>query len=142
MSKQTDLITLTDGITTDSSGNVLVGTTNGNPTGNHEPGTLITASGQINVHRDGGNPLRVGSSVDGNLTEYYKQGALVGRIGSNTGRPYIYGGSGLKLGLNAVQPCNSDGSNSDNDQDLGSSSVRFDDIFATNGTIQTSYANE
>ena len=38
-------------------------------------------------------------------------------------------------------PCRGDGSSVDNVIDLGSSSTRFDDIYATNGTIQTSDRN-
>ena len=41
----------------------------------------------------------------------------------------------------AILPCGTDGEDSDNSIDLGSSSVRFDDIYATNGTIQTSDRN-
>jgi len=42
----------------------------------------------------------------------------------------------------AILPCNENGADSDNAIDLGSSSVRFDDIYATNGTIQTSDRNQ
>ncbi|MEL0029077.1 MAG: tail fiber domain-containing protein, partial [Perlucidibaca sp.] len=42
----------------------------------------------------------------------------------------------------AILPCGTDGADVDNTIDLGSSSVRFDDIYATNGTIQTSDRNE
>ena len=41
-----------------------------------------------------------------------------------------------------VQPCDSIGDFKDNAVDLGSSSTRFDDVYATNGTIQTSDRNE
>jgi hypothetical protein len=41
----------------------------------------------------------------------------------------------------AILPCNENGADSDNAIDLGSSSVRFDDVYATNGTIQTSDRN-
>ena len=128
----------------DASGNLYVATTNGNPTGNHVPGTLISALGQINVHRDGGNPLRVGNSVDGNLTEYYKQGALVGSIGFVSTGAYIQGEtdhSGFRLGGSQIVPFRN-GADTDNTTDLGASGTRFDDIFATNGTIQTSDRNE
>ena len=39
-------------------------------------------------------------------------------------------------------PCRGDGTSVDNVIDLGSSATRFDDIYATNGTIQTSDRNE
>ena len=41
-----------------------------------------------------------------------------------------------------VQPCDSIGDFKDDSVDLGSSSTRFDDVYATNGTIQTSDRNE
>ena len=41
-----------------------------------------------------------------------------------------------------VQPCDSIGDYKDNSVDLGSTAVRFDDIYATNSTIQTSDRNE
>jgi hypothetical protein len=116
----------------DSSGNLYVGTTNGNPTGNHEPGTVIAEYGQINVHRDGGNPLRVGSSVDGNLTEYYKQGALVGSIGSSTnisGNFFIAGSSGLQFRSGDILPTNSSGVYSNGAVDLGDGGARFRDLY-------------
>jgi hypothetical protein len=127
----------------DSSGNLLVGTTDANPTGNHEPGTVIAEYGQINVHRDGGNPLRVGSSVDGNLTEYYKQGELVGSIGTTGGDFYVGNGTrSLMWTGTSVFPRGATGGLSDGTVDLGDGSNRFDDIYATNGTIQTSDRNE
>ncbi len=43
---------------------------------------------------------------------------------------------------NAALPCRGDGSTVDNLMDLGNSGSRFDDIYATNGTINTSDRNE
>jgi hypothetical protein len=40
-----------------------------------------------------------------------------------------------------VGPCSGIGDDKDNDVDLGQSSNRFDDVYATNGTIQTSDRN-
>ena len=120
-------------VTVDNAGNVLVGTTSGNPTGNHEPGTFIAEYGQINVHRDGGNPLRVGSSVDGNLTEYYKQGALVGSIGNTGGYLYIGSPQGtdayIGMGGAQVYPSTSTGAYRDNAIDIGSGNGRFKDLY-------------
>ena len=42
----------------------------------------------------------------------------------------------------AALPCRGDGSTADNLMDLGNSGSRFDDIYATNGTINTSDRNE
>jgi hypothetical protein len=111
----------------DSSGNLLIGTTNGNPTGNHEPGCLIFNEGQINVHRDGGNPLRVGTSADGNLTEYYKQGALVGRISTQYSGLNIDGAanrSGIYFASSSLTP-RYNGAQVDNTIDIGTSTGRF-----------------
>jgi len=54
------------------------------------------------------------------------------------------GNANLKFSnsADAITPANSSGSNNDNAIDLGSSSARFDDIYATNATIQTSDRNE
>jgi hypothetical protein len=42
----------------------------------------------------------------------------------------------------AFEPCAVDGGNKDNSVDLGRSNNRFDDVYATNGSIQTSDRNE
>ena len=69
----------------------------------------------------------------------------------NTSNSFIIGGSGTyKTGLKflnyttyqAIYPATSDGATTDNTIDLGYSSGRFQDIYATNGTIQTSDRNE
>lgn len=69
----------------------------------------------------------------------------------NTSNSFIIGGSGTyKTGLKflnyttyqAIYPATSDGATTDNTIDLGYSSGRFQDIYATNGTIQTSDKNE
>jgi hypothetical protein len=68
-----------------------------------------------------------------------------------------YGGSGIislmneRFGMkvksasindHAIEPCTTGGLNKDNAVDLGRSNNRFDDIYATNGSIQTSDKNE
>jgi len=129
-----------------NAGTVLIGGTNTNPTGNHVPGTAISASGQINVHRDNGNPLRVGNSVNGNLTEFYKQGALVGVVGTRAGDLSIGTGDvGLEFhdGDNAIYPMNmANLTLRDNQINLGSSDYRFSTAFITNGVTTGSDRNE
>ena len=51
------------------------------------------------------------------------------------------GRSGVYFGLNGVYP-SVDLALSDNDRDLGAAIYRWDDVYATNGTIQTSDQNE
>ena len=147
--ENSDLAIWTNGtqrVLIDNDGDFYVGTTNGNPTGNHVPGMLVSASGQINIHRDAGNPMRVGRSDTGTVLELYRQGGLMGRIGV-TGAGTYYGDSDVGLffdgALDAVAPFNTNTPDfRDNAIDMGTSSARFDDIRATNGTIQTSDENE
>jgi len=134
----------------DSIGNLLVGTTDTSLYNNTSgSGIMLAASGRIDVARvqDVCSILNRTGSSDGSIINFAKNGStsgLIGVAGSN-----IYIGSvdtGLKVdyAANAIHPCNpsSDGSGRDDVVDLGKSNIRFDDIFATNGTIQTSDANE
>jgi len=126
------------------SGVVYVADTTGNPVGNHNPGIMLHPANGSHFHRDGGNPVRVGTSVDGNLTEYYKEGALKGFIAVN-GNDFIISGpsavSGIAFNSNGLLPALG-GTVSDNTEDIGQADLRYDDIHATNGTIQTSDRNE
>ena len=86
---------------------------------------------------------------DGDILGFRKDGATVGSIGTSGGYSFINGGNsggthaGLRFINNAsIRPCNTTGNNLDNTLDLGSATARFDDIYATNGTIQTSDRNE
>lgn len=85
---------------------------------------------------------RTGS--DGQLLRFRKDDVTVGVIGAAGGNAYIAGASsGIKFGNNsAFIPTNDSGAGADNQKDVGSSSTRFDDIYATNGNIQTSDQNE
>jgi hypothetical protein len=85
---------------------------------------------------------------DGNIVEFRKDGTTVGSISSYAGLYTIYNsdnGSGF-LGLDSVRKYGWDDariySMTDNARDLGLLSKRFNDIYATNGTIQTSDRNE
>ena len=85
-------------------------------------------------------------SADGTLVEFRKANSTVGSIGTQGGRLTIGDGdTGLRFAddFNNIQPFNvSTNGLRDNAIDLGSGAGRFDDIFATNGTIQTSDQNE
>lgn len=63
------------------------------------------------------------------------------------GRGHLsFGGTGLQfytfMTTRYVGPCNDSGVSVDDTIDLGSTGSRFDDVYATNGTIQTSDQNE
>jgi len=129
----------------DSSGNVLVGKTasDGGVAGHEMRPTSFAA------HTISGGTALVARRLtnDGTVILIQYSGGDAGYIGtSNSGDLYI-GNSGTGVlfagGSNGILPINP--SNTvlrDNAIDLGSGSYRFDDIFATNGSIQTSDENE
>jgi hypothetical protein len=125
----------------DASGNLLVGKT---VTSSSTAGMLIGSNGRFDAVRDGGyvgyfNRL----SSNGDIALFAKDGTTVGSIGTNSSTAYIAGdASGIRLGSTAFMPSTTAGANKDDAVDLGHSSVRFKDIYATNGTIQTSDRNE
>ena len=85
------------------------------------------------------------TGADGNIIDFRKDGTSVGTINSASGGYIAIGQTNTFLqfhdSLDAIYA--SDGaSGRDNAIDLGTSIVRFDDIYATNGTIQTSDQNE
>ena len=128
----------------DSSGNLLVGTTSSSIT---DEGFVVHNSSYIGSTRDAGvtaffNRL----TSDGDILEFRKDNTSVGGIGSEGGNSiYINSGdAGIRFSdaNNAILPVKEAGVARDNAIDLGTSGARFDDIYATNGTIQTSDRNE
>jgi len=129
----------------DSAGNVLVGTTTLFPTGgNNVEGITFQSSYESHFSRSSGAAIQVNRKTnDGDLVGFKKDGVAVGSIGNLGTGFYIASnaGSGLRMAGNVI-PTDSNGNNNDNAVDLGVSTVRFDDVYATNGTIQTSDQNE
>jgi hypothetical protein len=83
----------------------------------------------------------------GDILGFRKDGSTVGSIGSNAGAHLTMGSGDTGLLFNAatdkIHPWNMTTQGiRDNAVDLGVSVSRFDDIYATNGTIQTSDRNE
>ena len=133
-----------DRVTIDSSGNLMVGKTADDVT---VVGTQINSGGFIGVTRSGDIPALFNRTTsDGDIVSFRKDGSTVGLIGNSGPRMFIgTADTGLFFAedLDAVIPWNPSGNSArDNAIDLGWSSGRFDDIFATNGTIQTSDENE
>ena len=128
----------------DSSGNVLVGkTTDAFGTA----GTVMRQQGIINITRANGSVLNLNrTGSNGALAEFHKDSTTVGSIGVVTNNITIGSGDtgfAFLAANEAIVPWNmSSAGYRDNVIDLGVSSVRFDDIYATNGTIQTSDFNE
>lgn len=83
---------------------------------------------------------------DGDIHVFQRDATEVGVIGAKSGDLIIGTGvCGLRFidGDPSVSPVTTNGGTlNDNAIDLGRSTGRFDDIYATNGTIQTSDANE
>ena len=86
------------------------------------------------------------TSSDGEIFQFRKDNSSFGGIGvSGANNLYISGTQtdhcGFTFATNAILPT-TQGTANDNTVDLGASSERFDDVFATNGSIQTSDENE
>jgi len=132
--------------TLDSSGNILVGTTDAAPR-NLSSGTGIRFGndGSIEAAKEGaaGRFNRTGS--DGEVIQIRRDGSTKGTVGINGGNLFIHSANVGLVYQNAqdrILPCTSSGAARDNAIDLGEGGARFDDIFATNGSIQTSDQNE
>jgi hypothetical protein len=125
----------------DSSGNVLVGKTSQSV---DTVGGEILPSGIGQFTVDGNFAGRfTRQTSDGDIVVFRKGTSTVGSIGNST-QIYMDGASsaaGFKLRASDIIPRNN-GADADNLIDLGDLSFRFDDVFATNGTIQTSDRNE
>ena len=129
----------------DASGNLLVGTTSSNPISAADDGIAISGNGYILASRASNNSAAFDRrTTDGDIVKFYKDGTTVGSIGSISGDLFIAeGNSGLRFDgeNNQILPCSTSAS-TDGTCSLGASAARFDDIYATNGTIQTSDRNE
>ncbi len=137
----------------DSSGNLLVGTTDNAGTrysATSGGGTVIQASSYSVFSREttASNQAIMtinNTGVDAIFTEFLKDGTTVGVIGNLSTRLFIADASdvaGIKFYNGGIHACGSAGAAKDNLHDLGAPTARWDDIYATNGTIQTSDANE
>ena len=133
-----------DAVYVDSSQNLLVGKSSA---GISNDGFQASNSGQIGVTQASAVVgLFNRKTSDGAILELQRDGSAVGYIGSATARFFIhnnYGaGSGFRFDNGNINPCSNTGATEDDTTDLGAAGGRFTDIYATNGTIQTSDRNE
>jgi len=133
----------TEAMRIDSSGNLLVGKT---ALSNTTAGHSLESNGRAKFIRDGSNSGYFGRlTSDGTIVNFAKDGGTVGEIGNSGNYMYLAStgpsAQGVKITNNFI-PATTSGANNDNAMDLGGASVRWDDVYATNGTIQTSDANE
>ena len=106
-------------------------------------GVEARSDGLLAATRDANKPLLLNRlTSDGSIIQVQKDGTTVGSIGTGNGL-FVSAGSktGIRFPSGHWRPMNN-GFDSDNAIDLGSASYRFDDIFATNTTIQTSDQTE
>lgn len=132
----------------DSSGNLLVGKTTDNIT---VVGAQVQADGALLGTRANGQPMTLNrTSSDGDIVQFRKDGTTVGSIATySSDLVFAAGGDcGIRLnhtgatGSDFVAPARDSGALRDNAIDLGTASGRWDDVYATNGVIQTSDVNE
>jgi cytoskeletal protein CcmA (bactofilin family) len=142
-----DALTFTESMRIDSSGTLLVGTTNTNPHLFTSGKGFAINQGTFGIDAACDNIVGIfnRTDADGTIIEFKKDGTTVGSISSRTGNALIISSAGNTAGLHfggtEINPVQN-GAISDNTIDLGQASYRFDDIYATNGTIQTSDRNE
>jgi hypothetical protein len=130
----------------DSNGDLLLAKTSSTSS---TVGCELNAIGRAMFTRASGLSLVLNrTSSEGTLAEFrYDNNVTAGIAITNSGNILSINGLGSGLGFhksastNIVYPFKNN-TTSDNVIDLGSSGVRFDDVYATNGTIQTSDQNE
>jgi len=129
----------------DASGNLLVGTTDTTPYNNNSQndGVVISGSGGwIGTSRNNNAPClfnRTGN--DGEIISVRKNGTTVGGIGTLNGDVYFSGtNKSLMLSGTSVLPRSNTGGAADATVNLGGASNRYNNIYASNGTINTSDA--
>ena len=132
----------------DSSGNLLVGTTDSSPENNStgtsaDNGLALTPYGYGSFSRYAANsgtgiPLFVNrTNADGVLVQFRKDGGTVGSIGVASSDLTIFSTTGnhkgLRFGNAQIVPTNNAGADSDNTTDLGGASNRFKDLYLSGG---------
>lgn len=136
----------TTAMTLDSSGNLLVGRTS---TSDTNVGGMIRPDGFVQSTRDGNIAADFNRNTsDGDIVRFSKGSSPVGSIGSVVGARLSVNSQStagyLGIGGANYYSWNADDfrPQTDNLYDLGDAVARFDDVYATNGTIQTSDRNE
>ena len=123
----------------DSSGNVLVGTTDNSPVGNNDAsGIALLADGSGQFSRDGGTALLLNRKTsDGELLRFNKDGTAVGSIGTQGGDLDIgTDDTAIRFnnGIDSIFPVTAvGGSARDAAVDLGFSGARYKDLYLSSG---------
>jgi len=124
----------------DSSGNLIVGTTNSAPVSNNVAGVSIRNFGEVQSSVDGAAALYLNRKTnDGDIAVFRKDGSTVGSIGTAGGGAFYisdatYGGLGFStLGAGDINPVNTTGGVRDAATDLGQPTARFKDLYLSGG---------
>jgi len=122
----------------DSSGNLLVGTTDTNPTTGTSEGIVLGVGGIMLASNTSDAAIALNrTTTDGDIAVFKKNGTAVGSIGADDGDLYIGTGvTGLQFfnAGNRIIPFNTDTGNlSDNTTDLGDPTFRFKDLYLSGG---------
>ena len=123
---------------------ILIGQTSGSAA---DEGVIFQKSGNIFATADGGTSgLFRRLTNNGEVIRISKGATTCGSIGVNNTAMFLSSptgnDSGLKFGDRQLVPCTTAGASRDDAINLGSSSNRFDTIFAKSSTINTSDRNE
>jgi hypothetical protein len=143
-----------DSATIDASGNLLVGTTDSTPYNNSagtsaDTGIALRSDGLLSTARYNGILASFNrTGTDGDIIRVLKDGTTVGSIGSRNGTSMTLSSSGsvnmydtstsaggIAVSSSVVYPINNTGATTDNLMDLGSSSVRFKDLYLSGGVV-------
>ena len=123
----------------DSSGNLLVGhTSQYSPIQDGGSGITLNANGQL--FAGGQFPSYFNrEDSDGEIVVFRKDGTTVGSIGVTSSDQFwiarATGNQGIKFKNSALMPSQNNGTDYDNAQDLGSSSVRWKDLYLSGGVV-------
>jgi hypothetical protein len=129
------IATLTQAMTLDSSGNLLVGKTNTTST---TAGTHLNPNGKITTTRSGGpSAAFVRLTSDGSIVDFQREGSTVGSIGTVDGDLNVFaaasGHKGLRFGNGFIAPTSNSTTGEDNAVDLGLYTTRFKDLYLSGG---------
>jgi len=130
---------------------VLVATTGVDPhnaSSSSDLGVAIRDDGRFHGGVTGQNAMSLNRLDDGDILTFKTNGSLVGHIGGHGGSFHMVNNStgGFRFatsgGQTRIAGADENGNFEDDAHDIGAPSVRWDDIYATNTTIQTSDENE
>jgi len=131
----------------DSSGSVLVGSTLNDPIARATSAIEIAQAGYININRASNISSYFGrSGSDGTIITFYKGTSNVGSIGRGGSGFFISGVASSDFGVvfdgSGLISSNSNGVLRDNQYNIGHGAYRWTNIYATNGSINTSDQTE